>query len=417
MRIAAGALFVSVALVPALSAAPPPIVIHAGRLFDGHSAKLARDMAVVVEDGRIRAVGPWRETAAKEPNARVVDLSEATVMPGLIDVHTHVVWYFNEKGRLHTDTDGETPAQAAIAAAGNAWKTLSAGFTTIQSVGAPEDKELRDAISRGEIPGPRLLTSLEPLDESVGDAEKMRAAVRDRKAGGADLIKIFASKSIREGGAPTLSQEQLDAACGEAKALGLRTLVHAHSAEAMRRATVAGCTQIEHGIFATREVLTLMAERGTIFDPQCNLIFRNYLENKPKYLGIDNYTEAGFAAMEKAVPLAVAAIKLALSVPNLKMAYGTDAVAGAHGRNAEDLVCRVQEVGEPPLHALATATSAAAESLGLGSEIGTLAPGYGADLVALDGDPERDITAVRRVVFVMKGGAIFRGPVASPREE
>jgi imidazolonepropionase-like amidohydrolase len=284
-------------------------------------------------------------------------------------------------------------------------------------VGSPDDKELRDAIARGEIPGPRLLTSLEPLDESVGDPEKMRAAVRDRKAAGADLIKIFASKSIREGGTPTLTQEQLDAACGEAKSLGLRTLVHAHSAEAMRRATVAGCSQIEHGIFATREVLTLMAERGTILDPQCSLIFKNYLENKPKYLGIENYTEAGFAAMGKAMPLAVAAIKLALTVPKLKIVYGTDAVAGAHGRNAEDLICRVREAGEPALHALASTTSAAAESLGLGAEVGSLEPGYRADVVALDGDPEKDIAAVRHVVFVMKDGAIYRGPVApSPAE-
>jgi len=387
----------------------PPILLKAGRLFDSANAKMLASRGVVVEGGRIREVGPWDEVRSRAGNARIIDLSTMTVLPGLIDVHVHVGWYFNAQGRLHTEKDGETAAQAAIAAAGNAWRTLSAGFTTVQSVGAPEDKDLRDAIARGEIPGPRLLTSLEPLDESTGDPEKMRGAVRERKSAGADVIKIFASKSIRDGGTPTLSQEQLDAACGEARTLGLRTLVHAHSAESMRRATAAGCSQIEHGIFATREVLTLMAERGTVFDPQCNLIFRNYLENKPKYLGIENYTEAGFAAMEKAVPLAVAALKLALTVPRLRIVYGTDAVAGAHGRNAEDLVCRVRDAGEPPAHALAAATAAAAESLGLGKEIGVIAPGYAADIVAVDGDPERDITAVRRVTFVMKGGEIVRG--------
>jgi imidazolonepropionase-like amidohydrolase len=229
------------------------------------------------------------------------------------------------------------------------------------------------------------------------------------------MIKIFASKSIRDGGAPTLSQEQLDAACGEAKALGLRTLVHAHSVESMRRATLAGCTQIEHGIFANREILTLMAERGTIFDPQCNLIFRNYLENKPKYLGIENYTEAGFAAMEKAVPLAIATIKLALTVPNLKMAYGTDAVAGAHGRNVEDLICRVEDAGESPVHAIRTATRDSAESLGLGREIGTIAAGYRADLIAVEGDPSAAIGALRRVVFVMKDGNVYRGAGAAEK--
>ncbi len=397
-------------LAPAVRAqGAGPVLVHAGRMVDVAAGRVLDDRGILIEDGKIRDVGAWSDVSGRAAAAPVVDLSRETVLPGLIDVHTHVVWYFNRQGRLHTEKDGDTPAQAALAAAGNAWATLAGGFTTIQSVGAPEDRDLRDAIARGTVPGPRILTSLEPLDESTGDAEKLRQTVRERKAQGADLIKIFASKSIRDGGAPTLSREQLDAACGEAKSLGLRTLVHAHSVESMRRATMAGCTQIEHGIFATREILTLMAERGTIFDPQCSLIFRNYLENKPKYLGIENYTEAGFAAMEKAVPLAVATLKLALTVPNLKMAYGTDAVAGAHGRNVEDLVCRVDDAGESPMRAIAGATRDSAESLGLGAEIGTIAAGYRADLIAVDGDPSREIAALRRVVFVMKDGRIYRG--------
>jgi imidazolonepropionase-like amidohydrolase len=411
-------LALSLLFLSAAAGADQPLVVHtvrtgtrirAGKMLDA-TGRFVSGATVLVEGDRITRIDSPAGGGALERDARTIDLSAYTVLPGLIDVHTHIGWYFNPQDRLHTEKDGDTPAESALAAAGNAWKTLSGGFTTIQSVGAPEDKDLRDAIARGEIPGPRILTSLEPLDESTGDADKLRAAVRERKAQGADVIKIFASKSIRDGGAPTLSQEQLDAACGEAKALGLRTLVHAHSVESMRRATLAGCTQIEHGIFATREILTLMAERGTIFDPQCNLIFRNYLENKPKYLGIENYTEAGFAAMEKAVPMAVATMKLALSIPNLRMTYGTDAVAGAHGRNAEDLVCRVQEAGQSPAEALVAATRQAAESLGLASEIGTLAPGKRADIIALDGDPEKDITAVRRVVFVMKDGVVVRGP-------
>jgi imidazolonepropionase-like amidohydrolase len=404
----------AVAFLLAAAARGETVVLRSGGVLDGKSDKISPPQAVVVEGDRIVDVGPFDGIAARHPGASVVDLSRETLLPGLIDVHTHIGWYFNRKGRLHTDKDGDSAAASTLAAAGNAAATLSAGFTTIQSVGAPEDAELRDAIARGDLPGPRILTSLDPLDESIGAPEKLREAVRERKAAGADLIKIFASKSIREGGSPTLSPEQLEAACGEAKTLGLRTLVHAHSAESMRRAAVAGCTQIEHGIFATREVLTLMAERGTLFDPQCSLIFRNYLENKEKYLGIENYTEAGFAAMARAVPLAVSALRLALSVPGLKLVYGTDAVAGAHGRNAEDLVCRVQEAGEPPWHAIASATSAAADSLGLGKELGVIAPGYRADIIAVDGDPSRDISALRRVRFVMKGGRIYRGTVARP---
>jgi imidazolonepropionase-like amidohydrolase len=417
MKLASSSLAAVLLLAPPLRAqGAGPVLLHAGRMVDVATGRVVADRGILVEGGKIREVGAWSDVSKRAGATRVVDLSRETVLPGLIDVHTHIVWYFNRDGRLHTEKDGETPAQAALAAAGNAWATLAGGFTTIQSVGAPEDKDLRDAIAAGRVPGPRILTSLEPLDESTGDPEKLRQAVRDRKAQGADVVKIFASKSIRDGGAPTLSQEQLDAACGEAKSLGLRTLVHAHSAESMRRSAMAGCTQIEHGIFATREVLALMAERGTIFDPQCSLIFRNYLENKAKYLGIDNYTEAGFAAMEKAVPLAIATLKLALMVPNLKMAYGTDAVAGAHGRNVEDLICRVEDARESPIRAIAGATRESAESLGLGSEIGTIAPGYRADLIAVEGDPSREIAALRHVVFVMKDGRVYRGEDPAPRK-
>jgi imidazolonepropionase-like amidohydrolase len=325
-------------------------------------------------------------------------------------VHVHIGWHFNRDGRLHTEKDGESAAESAFAEAGNAAATLAAGFTTVQSVGAPEDRELRDAVARGIVAGPRILTSLEPLSEESGPPDQIRALVRERKAAGADVVKLFASKSIREGGAQTMTDAQLSAACGEAKALGLRTLVHAHSAESMRAATLAGCSQIEHGIFATAEVLKLMAERGTVFDPQCGLIFHNYLDNKAKYLGIENYSEAGFAAMEKAVPLAIETVRKALATPGLKVVFGTDAVAGAHGRNAEDLVCRVREAGQDPLRAIQSATSAAAESLGLGKEIGSIAPGMEADLIAVPGDPLRDITLLRSVEFVMKGGKVFRGP-------
>jgi imidazolonepropionase-like amidohydrolase len=365
-------------------------------------------MRIVVEKGKIVRVEPapadWRLPGASDT---AYDLSGLTVMPGLIDAHAHLAWHFNAAGKLHTESDGETAVQAALAAAGNAWTTFEAGFTTVQSPGSPEDRDLRDAIASGKIPGPRILTSLEPLDDNSGGGEKLRQLVRERAGAGADLIKLFASKSIRDGGGQTLSAEQLAAACGEARSLNLRTLVHAHSPESMRAAVEAGCTQIEHGIFATQEVLKVMAERGTYFDPQCGLVFHNYLDNRSRYFGIGNYNAEGFAAMERAVPVAIETFRRAIATPGLKVVFGTDALAGAHGRNVEELVCRVKEAGQRPLDAIVSATSLAAESMGLGDRVGRIAPGMEADLIAVEGDPTRDISSVRRVVFVMKAGTVF----------
>ena len=393
---------------PRLLGAGEAVWLRAGVVLDGRGAALP-DARVRVEDARIVAVDSGRAaTAAPPAGARIIDLRGLTLLPGLIDLHAHPVWYFNHAGRLHTETDGETQAQGALAGAANLYATLRAGFTTVQSPGSPEDRDLRDAIARGDLPGPRLLTSLEPLNDKTGGPDELRKAVDQRKADGADFIKIFASKSIREGGAQTLSDAQLEAACGEARSLGLRTLVHAHSPESMAAAARAGCSQVEHGVFATDEVLRLLAERGTYFDPQCSLVFRNYLDNRPKYEGIGNYNEEGFRAMEKAIPLAVSAFRRALATPGLNVVYGTDAVAGAHGRNAEDLVCRVQEGGQAPMRAIISATSLAARSLGLQDEIGAVVPGLQADLIAVEGDPSKDVTALRRVVFVMKAGRVYR---------
>src|SRR2546425_9709839 len=187
---------------------------------------------------------------------------------------------------------------------------LVAGFTTIKSVGARSDADLRDWIATEGLPGPRILTSLEPLTDRSGGPDSLRALVQQRKAQGADVIKLFASASIREGGQQTMTDSQLVAACGEAKSLGLRTMVHAHSAAAVRAATMAGGTQVEHGIFVTQDVLSPMAARGTYFDPQCALVFRNYLDNRARYEGVGNYTDSGFAAMEPALPLAPAGIRM-----------------------------------------------------------------------------------------------------------
>jgi imidazolonepropionase-like amidohydrolase len=205
-----------------------------------------------------------------------------------------------------------------------------------------------------------------------------------------------------------MSDAQLQAACGEAKAQGLRTIVHAHSAESMKAAVLAGCTQIEHGSFATDEVLKLMAERGTYFDPNVGLVLQNYIENKAKFMGIGNYNEEGFAYMEKAIPTVLEMFKRAIATPKLKIVFGTDAVAGAHGRNAEEAIVRVRDGGQKPMDAIVAMTSLAAESLRLQDRIGAIAPGLEADLVAVEGDPLTDITALRKVIFVMKGGKVYR---------
>jgi imidazolonepropionase-like amidohydrolase len=161
-------------------------------------------------------------------------------------------------------------------------------------------------------------------------------------------------------------------------------------------------------VFADDATLKLMADHGTYFDPQICLVFRNYLDNRAKYEGIGNYHEAGFAAMEKAIPIATEMFKHALRTPGLKVLFGTDAVAGAHGRNVEELVCRVQAGGQSPLDAITSATSLDAQSLRMGDQIGSIAPGMQADLIAVRGDPTKDITALRNVVFVMKGGRIYK---------
>jgi imidazolonepropionase-like amidohydrolase len=397
-------MLLALAVLAVLAVPQDTTVLRAATVLDGKGG-VQHSVDILVVADRIVRITPRAPVPA---GARLIDLGDRTVLPGLIDVHAHPSWYFNRQNRLHTASDGDTPAQAMLAAAANAYATLRAGFTTIQSVGSASDADLRDWIATQGLPGPRILTSLDPITDRRLSPDSLRAIVRQHKADGADLIKIFASGSIREGGQQTLSDSQLVAICGEAKALGLRTLVHAHSASSVRAATLAGCTEVEHGLFVTQDVLTLMAARGTYFDPQCALIFRNYLDNRAKYQGIGNYTDSGFAVMGRMLPVAPQVIRTALATSGLKVVYGTDAVAGADGHNAEDLVCRVEQAGEAPMHAIMAATSLNAEALGRGNQIGAIAPGLEADIIAVDGDPLRDITAVRRVSFVMKAGQVVR---------
>jgi imidazolonepropionase-like amidohydrolase len=375
------------------------IVIAAGAVLDG-KGNVLRNTRIVVEGSKIVRI---------DPNAGPVtyDLRGLTVLPGWTDAHVHITWSFGPDGK--TAGAGTATPEAAYAAAANAWVTLMAGFTTVQSVGSSSDLSLRDAIAKGLIPGPRILTSAEPLigrGEQSGTPDELRAYVRKQKEAGADLIKIFAAASIRRP-QTTLSQEQLNALCDEAKKQGLRTLVHAYK-DAVRAAAVAGCTQVEHGVLATDDDLRFLVQKGVVLDPQAGLVMENYLQNKEKFVGTPGFPEEAFAVIKEMVPMYRDFMKRAAKVPGLKMVFGSDALAGSHGRNAEEFVERVRDAGVDPMAVMVSANSAGAEALGLGNQIGSLVPGLQADIIALDGDPLKDITAVRRVVFVMKGGVVYK---------
>ncbi len=384
----------------AIVAAAQPVVIRTSTLLDGKGGTL-KGQDIVVDGGRITQVRASQGKAT-------IDLSGLTVMPGWIDTHVHLGWHFNKEGRLDQGGPGskETPQQAALYAAANAYATLMGGFTTVQSLGSMIDGDLRDLIAQGVLPGPRIITSLRQINENTGDPEKIREYVRRMKADGADVVKLFATKSIRDGGAQSMSTAQIQAACGEAKTQGLRAVVHAHASDGATASVMAGCTAIEHGTFLDDATLKLMSERGVYFDPNF-LVLHNYLDNKPKFLGIGNYTEEGFSYMEKALPQVSAVLKRA-EKNKVKIVLGTDAVAGAHGRNAEEFIYRVKDGGQSAMNAIVSGTSTAAASLGLGDHIGAVAPNMDADLVAVEGNPLDDITAVRRVVFVMKGGRVYK---------
>ena len=383
---------------------PGSIVLRADFMLDGLGERLA-DRDIVVVDGVIAGIVPAGEGAGET----VYSFDDVTLLPGLIDTHVHIGWHFDRTGRTTSRAVEETAQESILYGAENAWVTLISGVTTVQSVGSASDVELRDAINRGVLPGPRVLTSIRQIGGGPDtDPDELRARVADLAEQGADVIKVFASASIRVGGTPTLTQEQLDAICGEAREHGLRTVVHAHGPESASRTARAGCTTVEHGALLDRATLELLAAEGLFYDPNIDLIFRNYFENKDRFIGVGNYTEEGFEQMRQALPSALAAFQEALTVPGLRVVFGTDAVAGAHGRNYQELAFRSQTGGQTPMDTVVSATSLAAESLGLADQIGSIATGMAADIIGTAGDPSEDIDALGRVVFVMKDGKVYR---------
>jgi imidazolonepropionase-like amidohydrolase len=386
------------------------VVLRTTRVLDGRGAVLEnRDL--VVRGGQIAEIA----ARGSAPEGRVYDLTALTVLPGYIDTHVHISHHFDSSGKLHAPEDRDL-SHLTLYAVENAYRTLLGGVTTVQSLGREEDAQLREWIERGVIPGPRVLSSLGAIREDAGSPSEIREFVRGRKAAGADVVKIFASTSIRLGGVTSLSKEQLEAACGEARALGLRSIVHAHRPDAIALAAEAGCSQIEHAWLADRSALETIAKSGMYLGNQIDVLFRNYAENAERFDGVAGFTLAGLENLQSARAGAVRVFRESLGVPGLKMVYNTDVNAGAHGKNAEELVAYVEEGGQSAMDAVVAATSRAAESLGLGGRLGAIAPGMEADIIALDGDPMRDPAALARVVFVMRAGTVYRNEPASSRQ-
>lgn len=409
MKVAAVSLLSMALAAPAIpsAASAETIILRASRILDGRGGVL-EDREIVVREGLIADIVP-RGAGSGE---RVYDLTAMAVLPGYIDTHVHISRHFDPDGKLHAPEDREELGHITLHGAENAYRTLMSGVTTVQSLGSEEDAELKAWIARGEIPGPRLLSSLGAVRAGTGSPEEIRAYVRDRAAAGADVVKIFASKSIRLGGVTDMSAEQLEAACGEARRLGLRSVVHTHRADGVRLAAAAGCTQIEHGWMLEPDALREIAASGMYFGNQIDLLFRNYAENASRYDGISDYTLEGFANLQGARPGALKAFQEALRIPGLKLVYSTDAVAGGHGRNAQELVAYATLGGQDPMDVVVSATSRAAESLGLADRIGAISKGMEADIIALDGDPLADPAALDRVAFVMRAGRVFKNEPA-----
>lgn len=398
--VALGRALVAQVPAPPTPLVPAPAILLTDRALDGRGGGLSNARIAVV-DGRITSL-----SAETTRGANVIDLRGYTVLPGWIDTHVHLDSHFDKTGRIAPRS--EPPAEATLAMANNAWLTLMAGFTTVQSVGANSEGPLRDMIRDRGFPGPRVLTSLNPIQgDSTISIDSLRAMVRRRKEQGADLIKIFASKSQRVGAGPTFTDEQLRALCGEASAVGLRSMVHAYRSQAGAAAR-AGCREIEHVTYGAQADIDAAVKAGAFISPQVGLVVQNYLENRARYVVPGGLTDEGMNIMERDLPRDFEICTLAVHTPNAKVVFSTDATAGAHGRNADEFIGRVQHCGQTPMSALVSANSIAADAIGLGDRIGSLKVGYDADVIAVDGDPSKDISTVKRVVFVMRGGVIYK---------
>ena len=397
-------------------------VIHAGHVLDVKSGKLLTDQTIVIEDGRIVSVGAAAQ--AKAPaGAMVIDLPNATVLPGLIDAHTHLTM----DPKFGYEELGLSLPREALTGAKNARATLLAGFTTVRNVGAAgfTDVALRDAINAGDVPGPRMLVSGPPLSITGGHADNnllpfeyhatsdgvadgvdgVRHMVRQDIKYGADLIKFMASGGVlSKGDNPQASQytlEEMKAIVEESHRLGRKVAAHAHGAQAILWASEAGVDSIEHGSYIDDAAIAEMKKNGTYLVPTL------YLGDWFMEHAAENHVPDFLLVKAKAVmPAARQNIAHAFS-SGVKVAFGTDAAVYPHGLNAHEFAVMVK-LGLTPLQAIQASTINAADLLGWSGKVGTLAPGAWGDVIAVDGDPVQDVTTLERVKFVMKGGEVVR---------
>ena len=419
-----------VALAQGAPSAPQTVVIRAARLVDGSGAPPIANGVVVVRGDRILAAGP-EASVAVPPGARVIDLGDATLMPGFIDAHTHIIGRALNDSRKDGEETRDYPGLSAILGAANAQKTLMAGFTTIRNVGAPrfEDVGLRFAVSQGVVPGPRMQTAAHSLGITGGHCDEngyapgmfdgdfktgiadgpdqVRAAVRYQVKYGADVIKTCATGGVlSEGdavGVPQYTYEELKAMVDEAGKLERKVAAHAHGTEGIKIAVRAGVASIEHGSFLDEDGAKQMAQRGTFLVP-------TLMAGETVEIAAKKGVLTGLRA-EKALAAASAmrnAIKIAIR-NKVPIAFGTDAGVGDHGANAREFDLLVEWGGMTPLQAITAATSGGARLLGWEKDVGTLAAGRYADVVAVRGDPTADIKLLHQMLFVMKGGVVYKG--------
>ena len=381
------------------------LALRAARMLDVTSGQIVKDAVILVEGEKVTAAGA---NLAVPRDAKVLDLGDVTVLPGLIDAHTHITYHFDPSGRFGLEGDAG-PDVTLKYAEQNARDTLDAGFTTIRNLGAGlrVDIRLRDEINRGDARGPRMLVSGEPLtsEDMRGAADRearlarIREFVRARVKEGADVIKIF--EGVYPDGEAVFSAEEVRAAVEEAARAGLRVAVHAHEAAAVKAAVRGGCASVEHGTFLDAEAIRLLVSHHTALVPTLYLP-THYLEHKSQFAFGDSTWD--FFERLRAVNLANALRAKKAGVP---LVSGSDAVAGLHGHNAREIEWLVK-AGLTPAEALRAATLDAARLLGLEGRVGEIRAGEFADIVAVGGDPLKDIAAVERVRFVMKGGQVVK---------